>query len=159
MKSSGTKWGHLVVWKMFFYGRVYSTGLQGQVWQKTQGKIFSAFCYHNNSPDRNNKNKPTSTPLPHADFKIVYHFFSQRHWTRAESRVTENLKKYGGSVQLSKLSAGSSSKWTRCLLNWRHLAWHHSGFITRHHWTLPVINIFEKLLPCETCVFCQTRTL
>ena len=21
---------------------------------------------------------------------------------------------------------------------------------------LPVINIFEKLLPCETCVFCQT---
>ena len=36
-------------------GRVYSTGLQGQVWQKTQvsqGKIFSAFCCHNNSPDR-----------------------------------------------------------------------------------------------------------
>ena len=24
---------------------------------------------------------------------------------------------------------------------------------------LPVINIFEKLLPCETCVFCQTYTL
>ena len=37
------------------FGRVYSTGLQGQVWQKTQvsqGKIFLAFCYHNNSPDR-----------------------------------------------------------------------------------------------------------
>ena len=35
--------------------RVYSTGLQGQVWQKiqvSQGKIFSAFCSHNNSPDR-----------------------------------------------------------------------------------------------------------
>ena len=36
-------------------GQVYSTGLQGQVWQKTQvsqGKIFSAFCCHNNSSDR-----------------------------------------------------------------------------------------------------------
>ena len=40
---------------LFKYGRVYSTGLQGQVWQKTQvsqGKLFSAFCCRNNSPDR-----------------------------------------------------------------------------------------------------------
>ena len=40
---------------MLVLGRVYSTGLQGQVWQKTQvsqGKIFSAFCYHNKSPNR-----------------------------------------------------------------------------------------------------------
>ena len=41
--------------KILLWPSVYSTGLQGQVWQETQvsqGKIFSAFCCHNNSPDR-----------------------------------------------------------------------------------------------------------
>ena len=48
------------IWDCFYHNcfgnrRVYSTGLQGQVWQKTQvsqGNIFLAFSYHNNSPDK-----------------------------------------------------------------------------------------------------------
>ena len=60
--------------------RVYSTGLQGHVWQKTQvsqGKIFLAFCYHNNSPDRGIiKIYLRQHLLLHADLKIVCHLFS-----------------------------------------------------------------------------------
>ena len=46
------------------------------------------------------------------------------------------------------------SNWTRCVLKSFGLA-----PFTFHNETsllISVINIFEKLLPCETCVFCQT---
>ena len=54
-----------------------------QVWQKTQvsqGKVFSALCYHNNSPD---KEIIKIYWRPHVDLEIAHHFFSKGR-TRAE---------------------------------------------------------------------------
>ena len=39
-------------------------------------RYFQLFVVVTTVPTRNNKNRLTSTPLPHADLKIVYHFFS-----------------------------------------------------------------------------------